>query len=47
MTSRGLKETDFVKVCDFIDKAVNIGLGAMKKTGKLSPISHFHVWVMT
>jgi len=34
MTSRGLKEADFVKVCALIDKAVNIGIAAMKKTAK-------------
>jgi glycine hydroxymethyltransferase len=31
MTSRGLKEADFVKVADFIDRAVQIALDEKKK----------------
>jgi len=34
MTSRGFKEAEFVKVCQFVDKAVGIGIEAMKKTAK-------------
>eukprot|EP00270_Netrium_digitus_P003661 TRINITY_DN14321_c0_g1_i5.p1 TRINITY_DN14321_c0_g1~~TRINITY_DN14321_c0_g1_i5.p1 ORF type:complete len:461 (-),score=125.10 TRINITY_DN14321_c0_g1_i5:386-1693(-) len=35
MTSRGLKEEDFVKVADFLDKAVNITLQVQSEYGKL------------
>jgi len=34
MTSRGFKEAEFVKVCEFIDKAVSIGIAATKKAAK-------------
>lgn len=34
MTTRGLKEDDFVTVAQFLDRAVNIGLRIQSKTGK-------------
>lgn len=33
MTSRGLKEGDFVKVVDFIDRAVGIAVQIQKSSG--------------
>ena len=35
MTSRGLVEKDFVKVADFLERAVNICLAIQKEKGKL------------
>ena len=34
MTTRGLKEEDFVKVADYIDRCVNIALAIQKEKGK-------------
>ena len=34
LTTRGLKEDDFIKVVDFIDEAINIGIDIQEKTGK-------------
>jgi len=35
MTSRGLKEADFVKVAEFLHRGMQIGLAIQKETGKL------------
>ncbi|CAM6095942.1 unnamed protein product [Calypogeia fissa] len=35
MTSRGLKEKDFVQIADFLEQAVNITLAVQKEHGKL------------
>ena len=34
LTTRGLKEADFVKVADFLDRAVKISLDVQKTSGK-------------
>jgi len=35
LTSRGFKETDFVKVVEFLDRAVKVALDIQSKGGKL------------
>ena len=35
LTTRGLKEADFVKVADFLDRAVKIALDVQKTSGKM------------
>lgn len=34
LTSRGLKEADFDRVADLIDRAIKIGVATQEKTGK-------------
>lgn len=36
MTSRGMKEKDFEKICEFLDRGVQIGINAKKYSSKLS-----------
>lgn len=35
MTSRGMKEKDFEKICEFLDRGVQIGINANKYASKL------------
>lgn len=36
MTSRGMKEKDFEKICEFLDQGVQIGINAKKYSSKVS-----------
>lgn len=41
MTSRGMKEKDFEKICEFLDRGVQIGINAKKYSSKLSDCEVF------
>lgn len=45
MTSRGMKEKDFEKICEFLDRGVQIGINAKKYSSKLSVCEVFCYWM--
>ena len=42
LTTRGMKEADFVAVVGFIDEAVQIAQGVKAKTGKIAHVLSYY-----